>query len=61
MSNTILRGANLARANLSGADLSAADLEDADLTDVVFDSETKWPPGYPPPTPGSPGSTLPAP
>jgi hypothetical protein len=58
MSNTILRGANLAGADLSGADLNAADLEGAVLTGVVFDNETKWPPGFRPPTPGSPGPTA---
>jgi hypothetical protein len=55
MSNTILLGANLAGADLSGADLSAADLEGTVVTGVVFDSETKWPPGFRPPAPAVQG------
>jgi uncharacterized protein YjbI with pentapeptide repeats len=49
MTNTILRGTNLTGATLSGADLSAADLHDATLTAVVYDAETRWPPGFRPP------------
>jgi uncharacterized protein YjbI with pentapeptide repeats len=40
-----LGGTSLVRANLSGADLSTANgLSDALLTDVIYDSETDWPP-----------------
>jgi len=43
-----LREADLRQADIRGCDFRGANLEHADLTDAIFDSATRWPPGFDP-------------
>lgn len=45
-----LRGARLEGAVLTGANLHGANLTDADLTNATYDSATRWPDGFHPPS-----------
>ncbi|KZF13437.1 hypothetical protein A2J01_34740 [Rhodococcus sp. EPR-134] len=50
LSRSNLNGANLRRADLSGADLTKASVEETNLESIKYDSETKWPDGFRPPS-----------
>ena len=50
-----LKGADLHDADVRGADLSTANLEETYLKQALYDTQTKWPPGF---DPGGKGASV---
>ena len=49
-SGAIVTGVDLNESDLNGAKFGELDLFSVDLTDARYDSSTRWPPGFSPPS-----------